>query len=252
MMSIETYGIGERLRVAARLSSTLDVSHLVILPVPTTKDKKHILGTGILLSDTLCNAEENSVVVGYGLPEPFVLMARERGAEVLDLLCDEEYLCDNAYITAVGALGYILTTVKNSPNDIRFGIVGYGRIGSRLVRMLLFLGARVRVYTSKVLNCFELGECGIDCVAVSECDGDMYDFSDIDVLINTAPKDMTQGIKNGNASENMRIIELASGDNFIGIERVEKLPGIPEKMYAESAGRTYFSAIKRFLNTIQR
>lgn len=250
-MSIETYGTGERIKVAARYSASLDLPHLVILPVPTTKDKKHITNTDILLSDTLCNAERDSIVVGYSLPEFYVSLAKERGSSVLDLSADEEFLCDNAYITAVGALGYILTTIKASPDDICFGVVGYGRIGSRLIRMLLFLGAKVRVYTSKVLNRLELGECGIDCISVSESDVGKYDFSGIDILINTAPKDMTQNIKSGNVPENMRIIELASGDNFNGIDGVEKLPGIPEKMFPESAGRACFSAIRRFLKTIK-
>lgn len=250
IMNIETYGAGERLKIAARLARSLCLaSHLVLLPVPTTKDKKHVFGTDILLSDTLCNVDENSIVVGYGLPKTFVSMINERGASALDLECDEEYLCDNAYITAVGALGYILTSVNKSPDDIHFGIVGYGRIGSRLVRMLLFLGARVKVYTSKILNCIRLGECGIDCVSSS--DGE-YDFSGIDILINTAPKDMSEAVKRGCVSSDMRIIELASGENFNGIDRVERLPGIPEKMFCESAGRTYFSAIDRFVNIIQR
>lgn len=248
-MSIETYGVGERLKVAARLSQPLSVAnHLVLLPVPTTKDGKHVFGTDILLSDTLCNADKNSVIVGYDFPDWFISMISECGSSFLDLSSDEEYLCDNAYITAVGALGYILTSVNKSPDDVHFGIVGYGRIGSRLVRMLLFLGARVRVYTSKVLNCIQLGECGIDCVMVSDDDGGIYDFSGIDILINTAPKDMTEAVRCGRLSKEIRIIELASGDNFKGIDAVEKLPGIPEKMFCESAGRTYFSAIDRFLN----
>ncbi len=248
-MSIETYGVGERLKVAARLSQPLSLTtHLVLLPVPTTKDGKHVFGTDILLSDTLCNADENSVIVGYGLPDWFISLIGKRGSSVLDLSLDEEYLCDNAYITAVGALGYILTSVNKSPDGVHFGIVGYGRIGSRLVRMLLFLGARIRVYTSKVLNCIQLGECGIDCAMVSDNDGGIYDFSGIDILINTAPKDMSEAVQRGRVSKDMRIIELASGDNFKCIDGVEKLPGIPEKMFWESAGRTYFSAIDRFLN----
>lgn len=249
MMIIETYGVGERLRIAARLSQRLSLTkHLVLLPVPTTKDGKHVLGTDTMLSDTLCNADKNSIIVGYGFPDWFTAMIEERGSCFFDLSSDEEYLCDNAYITAVGAIGYILTSVNKSPDDVHFGIVGYGRIGSRLVRMLLFLGARVRVYTSKVLNCIQLGECGIDCAMVSDNDGGIYDFSGIDILINTAPKDMSEAVRCAGAPENMRIIELASGDNFKDVDGVEKLPGIPEKMFGESAGKTYFSAIERFLN----
>ena len=250
-MNIETYGTGERLKIAAGLAGSIPAEgHLVLLPVPTTKDGVHVFGTDILLSDTLCNLDEKSVIVGYGLPKDFISEINARGAAVLDLSCDEEYLSENAYITAVGAVGYILTTSKKSPDGVRFGIVGYGRIGSRLVKMLLFLGGSVKVYTTNPLNSVTLGECGIDCASVS--DSDRYDFSGIDILINTAPKDMREAVSYGYVCEKMRIIELASGDNFAGISEVERLPGIPERMFCESAGQTYFSAIERFLNTIRR
>ena len=245
-MSIETYGTGERIRCAARLSSGLGLPHLVILPVPTTRDKKHVANTDIPLADTLVNVGAESVVVGYGLPDFYKARLEKLGAAFLDLSLDEQFLEENAYITAIGALGYILTSTKGSPDAFKIGVVGYGRIGSRLVRMLLFLGARIRVYTSKVLTRLDLGECGIDSVCVSEWDGGVYDFSGLDILINTAPKDMSASFSGKNYG-NMRVIELASGNNFEGIAGVEKLPSLPDRMYPESAGAAYISALKRFL-----
>jgi hypothetical protein len=41
----------------------------------------------------------------------------------------------------------------------------------------------------------------------------------------------------------VRVIELASGENFRGIEGVERLPSIPDRFYGKSAGKTYFSYI---------
>ena len=52
-MNIETYGRGERLRLAASLLASLPVKHLTLLPVPSTKDGKFVLNTDIPLSDTL-------------------------------------------------------------------------------------------------------------------------------------------------------------------------------------------------------
>ena len=44
------------------------------------------------------------------------------------------------------------------------------------------------------------------------------------------------------------MIELASGENFKGIEGVERLPGIPDKSYGKSAGSTYFSRIMNYVS----
>ena len=45
----------------------------------------------------------------------------------------------------------------------------------------------------------------------------------------------------------LRIIDLASGDNFTGIEGVEKYPSIPAKMFPESAGRVWGRTIERYI-----
>ena len=249
-MSIETYGTGKRLMAAARiLGEKFPNANLILLPVPTSRDKKYVTGTDILLEDTLSCASEKSLVVGYELPDWYSELASACGARVLDLLCDGEYLYDNAYVTALGALGYILTTDTRTPEDLSFGVIGYGRIGSSLVRILLFLGARVKVYTSRMLTRLELGECGVNsCASAEVCVGEK-DFAGVDILINTAPKNMADCFEEGRLPRGMRVLELASGENFKGVSGVEFLPALPEKMYPESSGKTYAEAVMRFLKS---
>ena len=247
-MSIETYGTGERLRVAARTLAPHAVqAHLVLLPIPTSRDGICVTGTDIPLSETLSGVEEGSVVVGYGLPKDYLNEVAARGGRALDISLDEDFLCENAYLTAVGTLGYILTTDTRAPRDRVFGIVGYGRIGSRLLRLLLFLGARVVIYTSRHLTNIELGECGVHSVCISgESDG-KYDFSGIDILINTAPRDMSASFPEGKVPLGMRVLELASGKNFSGVEGVEELTSLPGRMYPASSGLAYAEAALKLL-----
>ena len=246
-MSIETYGGGERLRHAARLAFHYGIGRrLVLLPIPSSRDKINITGTEIPLSETLFDIDSRTLVVGYSLPTEYIDSVTGRGGAALDLSLDEKFLADNAYVTAVGTLGYILTTSKLAVSDMRVGIVGYGRIGSRLSQMLLFHGAKIRVYTSKILTRVDLGECGIESVSVCAMGECASDFLGVDILINTAPKDMSD-IFRGGLPIGMRLIELASGDNFKGVDGVEKLPALPERMYPESAGAAYAAAIKRFV-----
>ncbi|MBE6645903.1 MAG: hypothetical protein E7612_11140 [Ruminococcaceae bacterium] len=246
-MSIETYGTGMRLRAAAGLAGKkMPNAKLILLPVPTTRDNKYVSGTDILLEDTLANAEDGFTVVGYGMPDWFIARLREKGAQAHELTRDEEFMRDNAYVTAVGTIGYILATENRVPSDISFGVVGYGRIGSSLVRLLLFLGARVKVFTSRMLTRIDLGECGVNS-SLADISVNGYDFEGVDILINTAPKDMSGKFPGGKLPEGLRVLELASGDNFNGVDGVEKLSALPEKMYPESAGRAYFESVRRFL-----
>jgi hypothetical protein len=46
------------------------------------------------------------------------------------------------------------------------------------------------------------------------------------------------------------VIDVASGNNFEGVEGVVRLPSIPEKSYPKSAGRVYFHAIQRYMREV--
>jgi dipicolinate synthase subunit A len=238
-MSIETFGTGGRLRVAASLSVPFGIERrIVLLPVPTTRDGKTVASTDIPISEPFIGADGNTYIFGYGIPKELTSAAVSMGAHVFDLSEDEEYLLENAELTAIGCIGYILTGVSRAPCEISVGIVGYGRIGKALARLLLFLGARVSVFSSREDVLRLLGEMGIGARSTAH----PLDLSGIDILINTAPKDMSREFLHG-VPLGMRIIELASGENFKGVSEVERLPGIPEKYYPESAGEVYYSAI---------
>lgn len=216
------------------------IERLILLPIPSTRDKITILNTKVYISDVLDVIDGKTVISGYGLPEAFVQEAADRGACVLDLSEDEEFLLANADLTAVCALGVILNSVRCAPGDMRIGVVGYGRIGKRLTEIFLYFGSFVRVFSSRSDTRLDLGECG---VASSVSSGDA-DLSGLDILINTAPARIFDPAV---IPRELRIIDLASGDNFPGVEGVEKYPSVPARMFPESAGREWGRAIERYL-----
>ena len=246
-MIIETYGTEERARYAAKRARTLGLPHLVILPIPSTKDGRLIHGTDIPLSESLSCVEGGSVVVAYAPPDTYLSLARDRGARVLDLSLDEDFLLENAELTAVGTLSYILKNATRAPREMKIGIIGYGRIGKALSRILLFLGCGVRIYTSKISTAISLAEDGIDSYSTEGEESFSDSLSDIDILINTAPKDMSALFSGGRIPAGKRVIELASGNNFAGVRGIEKLPALPERAFPESAGESIFRAIRRFI-----
>ena len=252
-MIIENFGSGPRCAEALRLLIGADtddrlpkaVKRTVLLPVPTSRDKAHISGTDKLLCEVFGEVGAGDFVAGYGIDDDAKRIMQERGALVYDALCDEKFLSDNAELTAVGALGYILSSAETAPIDTRFAIVGYGRIGSRLVRLLLFLGASVKVYSGTRRSCIELGECGVDAYYIDR--DSPIPTSGADIIINTAPRDLSSSFSCGKVPSGVRVIELASGENFKGIEGIERLPGIPDKFYGRSAGRAYYLRIMNYL-----
>lgn len=246
-MYIQIFGSGRRLEecrrrlLGAQKKSPYD--RLVVLPIPTTRDGIHISGTDTTLAEALSGACRGTLVAGYGIPPATARRIILQGAQVYDAAEDEDFLMKNAEITARGALGEILLMTDRDLRDLTIGVVGYGRIGSALVRLLLFLGAGVRVYSRRFATRLELSARGL----ISEAAPDAGNLRGLDILVNTAPAILFSDEEFAALPDGLRIIDLASGKNFPTSERVVKLPSIPERNYPVTAGGVYAEFIARRL-----
>ncbi len=237
-MEIRTFGEGERLAecegvLSGRLSCR--EGELILLPIPTVRDR-YINGTDLTVDEILPMIQQNTAVAGYNIPKKIADRAGEVGASVFDAALCEEFLTDNAELTARGTLGYILTNMKTDLSEMQVGVVGYGRIGMRLIRLLLIFGAKITLYTRRRKTALDMCEMGISASVI----GDECDFSGLDMLINTAP---ARQIDESALPESTRVIDLASGSAFSPSERVVRLPSIPDRYYPLTAGRLYAKAI---------
>ena len=247
-MNIEKYGESKRCRIAKELfEKTIEQLHLVFLPIPTSRDGKTINGSDASLEKILDSCDKKTLIVGYKIPIFIADEILKRGARYLDLNLDEKFVYENARISADGALGYILSSFDAAVSDMKIGIVGYGRIGKRLFSTLSFLGALPKVYTTSDSTALELSAMGVN---VDLTVGGVRDFTGLDLLINTAPTNLSPSFENGKIPHGMRVLELASGNNFKGVEGVEKLMAIPEIMYPTSGGKIYYEAILRYLKGV--
>lgn len=242
-MEIRSFGVGRRLRECERLLSDALAGlsgRLILLPIPTTRDDKYISGTDVSLESTLPLFSADTALIGYNIPRKIALAAAESGASVFDAALDEEFLIENARISANGALGYLLTHISRDILDMKIGIVGYGRIGREMLRLCLLFGGEVRVYTTRESVALELGESGVRAEVIS---GET-DFSELDILINTAP---ARQIDESRLPPSLEIIDLASGVIFEPSARLTKLSSIPDAFYPETAGRLYAECAQRYL-----
>lgn len=222
---------------------TGDIGRLIVLPIPTTKDKKLVTGTDITLKEATEGVTVGTLVAGYGIPEDIADRIASKGGAIYDALLDGEFLRENAEMTAVGAIARIICTEGRQLSDMKVGVVGFGRIGKRLVRHLLYLGAQVRVYSGNRGALSSLAPYGVE---VREY-GELADIASLDILINTAPARLVResDVKGGGG---VRIIDLASGNFLSGIPRVEKMPSVPSEMFPVSSGRAYAKRILARLN----
>ena len=241
-MEIITFGSGVRLELCRRALSRCVLSpleRLIVLPVPSAGAQGCIKGTDIPLSEAVRLSGKGSAVAGYGLPSELCRELFAEGAAVYDAAEDEEFLLENARLTANAALGHILSDFKTDVSEMKVAIVGYGRIGSYLVKELLFLGASVTVFTTRRSVAEGLCSAGVSAREVSDEGG----FSGFDLVINTAPARLFS--ENTAGISDRTVYDLASGSFLPPLSNIKKLSALPEKNYPETAGRLYAKGIMR-------
>ena len=242
-MEIKVFGEEKRLVKCKELLSNVKdgaYSRLFLYPIPTSRDGRHLTGSDTTFADAASLADGSTLAVGYAIPDTLRAELSTRGADIYDLSADENFLKENARLTALGTLGYILTAFPRAAYDMEIGVVGYGRIGSALVRLLLFLGARVRVFTTREAVRLSLCEAGVGAELVGE---DTEPFP-LDLLINTAPVRVFSEKALRLLPDDLRIIELAAGDNFLGAGELVRLPSVPTRSYPDSAGMVMANCIR--------
>lgn len=242
-MEIRTFGVGRRLSVCESILAERLYDRggrLFLLPIPTSRDNRYITASHITVDGLCREIYPTDYLVGYDLPPTLCDFADREGIFYYDAARDEDFLLANAVLTARGTVGYILTELDRDIADMTFGIVGYGRIGGALLRLLLFFGAPTTVFTGRESLAIELCRSGIS----SRLVGEGCNAEGIDILINTAP---SRQLREEDIPDETKIIDLASGNIFEPSDRLVRLPSVPERYYPVTAGRLYAEAILRGL-----
>ena len=195
-----------------------EVTHL-LLPVPSFAPDGGIVGGGNL-STLLTLLPKDIVVIGGNLDRPELDYYT-----TVDLLQDPYYLALNAQITAHCALELALDQLPVILDGCPVLIIGWGRIGKCLGKLLQQVGAQVSVCARKETDRSLLAALGYRALALPQ-----VDLTEYRVVFNTVPS-MLFPVCPGNALK----IDLASRLG-LGSEDVVWARGLPGKDAPESSG----------------
>ena len=250
-MNIRTYGTDERLafcREYLLCENIRSVRDIILLPIPTSRDGVTVNKTGKTPEELFPLPNVSSAVVGYAIPPSFREWFSSVGMTVIDVSLDDVFVEENARLTADGTVGRILTEQKAAPSELSIGIIGYGRIGKRLLNLLSFMGARITLFTTRDTLRRELGMIGVyteSCRALSDASR-ANELSKLDVIINTAPASfMSEEVASSLPATT--VIELASGNNFPKAANAVHYASVPAAMYPKSAGKVLRDSVLRML-----
>lgn len=198
---------------------TEKVTHL-LLPVPSVDENLHINGDGFL-PEVLSSLSPTATVIGGNLPKDLL-----EGRPHVDLLQDEEYVCQNAYITAHCAMALAAERLDTTFRGCACLIIGWGRIGKCLADVMRRLEADVTVAVRNPRDRAILEALGYRSLPLSDITPSAYDL-----IFNTAPHPVLQDCQ-GNALK----IDLASQPGITGPD-VIWARGLPGKMAPAAAGK---------------
>lgn len=199
------------------------MTHL-LLPVPSLEPDGTIKGGGDL-QELLAALPKGITVIGGNLPEL-------PGYKTMDLLKDPEYLAENAYITAHCAIRLAMMRLPVTMRKCKVLIIGWGRIGKCLTRLLRALEADLTVAARKETDRAMAQALGYAAIPPTEMEAKLDRYR---LIFNTVPAVMLNEELSAECNENCLKIDLASTQ---GIQDISALwaRGLPGKDAPESSG----------------
>lgn len=167
-----------------------------------------------------------AAVIGGGLSS-----LTGQGHPLLDLLEDADFTAQNADITARCAIRLASDQLDVTFRNLPVLILGWGRIGKILARLLQVLDAQVWVYARKEADRAMLRTLGYHTVNALPENADLSRFR---VIFNTVPAPMLSTAKTDQLPDCL-LLDLASVSGLAG-NRVVPAKGLPGLLAPESAG----------------
>ena len=165
---------------------------------------------------------------------------------VIDYSKNEDFLQKNACLTAEAAVSYIHSVTKESVNGKKAIVIGYGRIGKPLCRILKSLGASVSAYARREEVRAKILHDGYKASSIER-------LPEFDIIINTVPSSIVPKHIIEQMPKGVHLIELASPPyGFENMEGVHIGSSLPGKILPYSAAEVIFDAIESKLSLAEK
>jgi dipicolinate synthase subunit A len=206
------------------LESAIRESDIVIGPLPCSNDNENINTPfhqeKININDVFKMMNKNQLFIAGRISEKILHAASVYNVYSVDLLEREEMAVLNAIPTAEGAIQIAMEEMPITLHNCNAMILGFGRIGKILAKMLFGLGCNVYVEARKYSDLAWIKSYGYKAVHITDLE---KNISSMDVIFNTIPHvvidmNMLKIIK----KEGL-IIDLASKPGGVDFEKAKEM-----------------------------
>ena len=200
------------------LKEVIDKSEIIIGPVPLSSNKQDV---NMLFSDRKITVEElissigdGKILIAGNLYENVYKLIDNKNIKVIDILKREELAVLNAISTAEGTIEIAIKETISTIHGSKILVMGFGRVGKILSKMLKGIGADVYCEARKYSDLAWIKAYGYHPVYLRDLDQNLGEF---DIIINTIPHLILNERRLNLVKKDCLIIDIASNPG--GVDR---------------------------------
>lgn len=231
------------------ITDILSEANVVILPIPFTKDRVHILGEGIEILAFIKECH-GKIVIG-GVLDAFKEEFKASNVECIDLMEEDSLALLNAIPTAEGAILKAMEYTDVVIHKSNTLVLGFGRIGKILAHKLKGLDANVYCEARNKKDLAHISALGYNVVELNKL-GEV--LGKMDIIFSTIPTEILKEDYLKLLKKDVVIIDLASSPGSVDYLAARKYDidahlelGLPSKVAPKSAAEYLKLEIDRIL-----
>lgn len=229
------------------IENCLKNTKMVLSAIPFSKDGIYInapfANTNIEISQIFDKMQNAKFIAGAIKPQIIEQIDVNKNIEIIDILQNETLTIMNSIPSAEGAIQVAMEESQKTIHGSNILILGFGRIGKILSKMLNGIGAKVYCEARKDTDIAWIEAYGYNSIRLSELENYLSKF---DFIFNTIPVMVLDKIKLQKIKKDCLIIDLASNPGGIDFEEAKKLGiktnwalGLPRKSCSRDGSTIY-------------
>lgn len=211
--------IKEMLKEEEKLVDDISLASFVILPTPFSKDDINITGTDIPFIECINMCKGKTVFTG-AISINMKEQMEKNNVKYYDLMEYDDVAILNAIPTAEGAIKIAIEKTETTLSGSNCLILGFGRIGKILCKMLHGIGAKVYCEARKASDLAQIRAMGYNDIDLKNLDEHLSSF---DYIFNTIPHLILDKNRLEKVKKDVCIIDLASSPGGVDFEVANEL-----------------------------
>ncbi len=220
--SVKTYALEKAYEINAKkcesINECVKEADLVLGPLPLSSDGEFIntpFSNEKVSVKELIESISGKTLIAGSIKQELYDFAKEKDVTILDIIKREELAVLNAISTAEGAIQIAITETPKNLHGNNVLVLGFGRIGKILSKMLDGIGANVSCEARKASDLAWIKAYGYEPINLNELKENLHRF---DIIINTIPYVLLDKNMLNEVKKDALIIDLASNPG--GVDRL--------------------------------